>query len=303
MKNKLLNLLMLSLISTAFIRPVQALENSHIVNPEDKPVIIRLDDSNEFEELKKKHTEEIYHVMKSKSSIKSLDTLFEKQKKEILEFDNRINHLRNTYTKDELLNMGYTRVQINAIENFDGTDTMRARSAAISNSWIQINANYYSNTKSHLKYDYIVEFKGTSVLMGAGGTISVGTGIKSMGYYQRQTSSISALYTSNGIKTGGNKTYRYPGFKESSGNTVTYVLPGTELLNNGDYVYLSRFSLSFYGMAQGNHTVNNILAGAARKGISISGVGISFSGSGAGLSLSFKMGWKNINKIDIKANR
>lgn len=139
--------------------------------------------------------------------------------------------------------------------------------------------------------------------MGDGGTLSVGTGIKSAGYNQIQTSKISGLYTSKGLKTGGTKTYRYPGLSESSGNTVTYVLPGTELLNNGEYVHLSKFSLWFSGKAQGNHTINNILAGTARKTLSISGVGISFSGSGAGLSLSFKSGWKNINKFGYKANR
>lgn len=303
MRNKLSRFLVLSLLFTAFISPVQAEETSTIVEPGDEPITIFLGESNEFEVMMEEHDEELSFALKARSSASDISLLVDKQKEEISDFDEQINYLKDTYTEGDLLQMGYTPEQAVSIQNFDGTDDQRLRSAAISSSWLQINWNYYSNGYSYLDYDYIVEFKGTAILMGSGGTISAGTAIKSAGYYQRQSSQISSLYTSNGVKTGGNKTYRYPGASASAGNTVTYVLPGNVLLGSGDYVYLSRYSLWFSGKAQGNHTINNILAGSARYTASINGVGISFSGSGVGLSLSFKFGWKNINNLDYKVNR
>lgn len=225
------------------------------------------------------------------------------QEDEIRLFDEKVWELKSKYTIDELITLGYTDKQIDGIKNFDGTDNQRLKAAAISTSNVQINANYYSKGYSNINYTYIVDFKGTSIIMGAGGTLSAGTGIKSSGYYQRTLSSISGMYTSNGKVNGSNKTFGGHSKLVTNGDSATYVLPGTKLLSNGEYVYLSRLSLNYEGKAQGNHTLNNILAATARKGIAASSVGISFSGTSMGLSFSISRQWKEINRWDKMANR
>lgn len=80
---------------------------------------IYLGETNEFEELLKSHNNEISVATKSRNSSINIGSLLTKQQEEINNYDDKINHLKDTYTEKQLLGMGYTSLQVDSFKNFE----------------------------------------------------------------------------------------------------------------------------------------------------------------------------------------
>lgn len=256
-------------------------------------------ETNEYEILIEEQKKEILESIIFKSSLSEMMIIREEHKNQINEFDSRIENLKK-FNEQQLLDLGYRYEQIKKIKEFTRNDYSRIAVAAVYKSWITLYSNYYSGVYSYIDYDYVVEINGPT-----GSDYSAATGIRSGGYYQRQSSKITGVYTYGGyLNNGGNK-YHHGYNTVTNGNAAVINLP--YFVPSGDWLgrplYLSRFNLRYTAKAQGNHTINNIIATTAQQRVRVSGVGFSISSGGPSLDFSLETYWNRINRIDRKTNR
>lgn len=262
------------------------------VLPGDEPIIIKVEDVNEYEQILENYQTNFSKSFTGGRSIESInDTINELESYKKL-FDEQVEKLDKTYSDEELLHLGYTTNHVKTIREYSYDDNDRIQLAATYSGYITLNQNYYNASagRSEVSFTYNASVSGVMLRKP---TVAVGIQSSNTTQFVKQGASMNARYEfSNGTgdNYGGNEVISTLG----AINHLPIVAGGANLV---------RFSYTYKGFASGNHRVIALLASTAVPTIAVDSVTIGFSGQGKSLAFTLKPSSSFVNKLSHPVNR
>lgn len=202
-----------------------------------------------------------------------------------------------TFSKSELTDMlGFTEEQANAIQNFDGTNAMRAQASVTYTANTYLTSRFYNTTykRTETVITYDVKFSGVDYLKPMH-QLAVAIAGSGAGFIRQGSSTAIAQYKSvlaSGTITNRSQTFVTDDAANQAKIEVSPTYFGGVNLGTSN---LQRVTIKLVGYADGNVRNMAVMTKTASRGIVWHGVGIGISTSpSASISMSLSLGWKSV---------